>query len=122
MDEIQLGQAILNLVINTRDALSNGGMVTIKTGNLDLNGEEGLFGSFAIISVADTGTGMPEDVRLQAFEPFFTTKTGGTGTGLGLSQVYGFVQQSGGATHIDSRPGGGTTVSLYLPRSAENAG
>lgn len=122
VDKNQLEQVILNLVINARDALSSGGVVTIKTASVHLHGEEGLYGSFAKISVADTGTGMPEDVRLRAFEPFFTTKTGGTGTGLGLSQVYGFVQQSGGATHIDSRLGAGTTVILYLPRTAESAG
>jgi signal transduction histidine kinase len=122
VDKNQLEQVILNLVINARDALSSGGVVTIKTASVDLHGEEGLSGSFAKISVADTGTGMSEDVRLRAFEPFFTTKSGGTGTGLGLSQVYGFVQQSGGATHIDSRLGAGTTVILYLPRTAESAG
>jgi signal transduction histidine kinase len=121
VDKNQLEQVILNLVINARDALSSGGVVTIKTANLDLHGEEGLSGSFALISVADTGAGMSEGVRLQAFEPFFTTKTDGTGSGLGLSQVYGFVQQSGGATHIDSHLGTGTTVSIYLPKAAENA-
>ena len=122
VDKNQLEQAILNLVINARDSLSNGGVVTIKTASLNLRGEEGLFGGFAMISVADTGAGMTEDVRLRAFEPFFTTKTEGTGSGLGLSQVYGFVQQSGGASRIDSRLGAGTTVSLYLPRTAESAG
>ena len=121
VDKNQLEQVILNLVINARDALSSGGVVTVRTASPDLNGEEGLVGRFAMISVADTGAGMTEDVRLRAFEPFFTTKTGGTGSGLGLSQVYGFVQQSGGATHIDSRLGVGTTVSLYLPRAAQSA-
>jgi signal transduction histidine kinase len=121
VDKSQLEQVILNLVINARDALLNDGVVTIKTAICDLHGEEGLFGSFALITVADTGVGMSEGVRLRAFEPFFTTKEGDAGSGLGLSQVYGFAQQSGGATRLDSRLGAGTTVSIYLPRTGENA-
>ncbi len=122
VDKTQLEQVVLNLVVNARDALlSDGGVVTIKTASCDLHGGEGLFGSFVMIAVTDTGAGMSEDIRLRAFEPFFTTKTGGTGSGLGLSQVYGFMQQSGGATHIESHLGAGTTVSIYLPRSAVHA-
>ena len=119
VDVNQLEQAVLNLVINARDAMPDGGLVTIRTGAVDFSGNEfgaeGLVGRFALIAVSNTGTGMPEDVRLRAFDPFFTTKGVGEGSGLGLSQVYGLVQQSGGATRIDSEPGKGTTVSIYLP-------
>ncbi len=119
VDVNQLEQAVLNLVINARDAMPDGGLVTIRTGNVELSGNEagaeGLFGRFALVAVSDTGAGMPEDVRQRAFDPFFTTKGVGEGSGLGLSQVYGLVQQSGGATKIDSEPGKGTTVSIYLP-------
>ena len=105
VDVNQLEQAVLNLVINARDAMPDGGLVTIRTGNVDLSGNEvgaeGLVGRFALIAVSDTGTGMPEDVRLRAFDPFFTTKGVGEGSGLGLSQVYGLVQQSGGSTKIE---------------------
>jgi signal transduction histidine kinase/CheY-like chemotaxis protein len=120
VDTAQLELAILNLVINARDAMPNGGSVTLKTVNLDVDGPdtviEGLSGSLVMISVSDTGTGMPESVRLRAFDPFFTTKDIGSGSGMGLSQVYGLVKQSGGETRIDSDVGRGTTVSIYLPR------
>ncbi|HEX4172607.1 MAG TPA: ATP-binding protein [Acetobacteraceae bacterium] len=119
VDVNQLEQAILNLVINARDAMPGGGVVTITTREMDLSGDEAgteqLVGRFGLIAVSDTGVGMPEHVRLRAFDPFFTTKDVGEGSGLGLSQVYGLVQQSGGATRIDSEPGKGTTVSIYLP-------
>jgi signal transduction histidine kinase len=119
VDANQLEQAILNLVINARDAMPGGGVVTITTREVDLSGQEGgtehLVGHFVMIAVSDTGTGMPEHVRVRAFDPFFTTKDAGEGSGLGLSQVYGLVQQSGGTTRIDSDPGKGTTVSIYLP-------
>jgi signal transduction histidine kinase len=120
IDTAQLQRAILNLVINARDAMPNGGMVTLKTGNLDVHSPgtvtEGLVGSLVVISVSDTGAGMSERVRLQAFDPFFTTKDVGSGSGMGLSQVYGLVKQSGGETRIDSHVGRGTTVSIFLPR------
>ncbi len=106
-------------MINARDAMPAGGVVTITTREMDLSGDEAgteqLVGRFGLIAVSDTGIGMPEHVRLRAFDPFFTTKDVGEGSGLGLSQVYGLVQQSGGATMIDSEPGKGTTVSIYLP-------
>jgi signal transduction histidine kinase len=125
VDVNQLEQAVLNLVINARDAMPDGGLVTIRTANTRLSGDEagaeGLVGWFALIAVSDTGTGMPADVRLRAFDPFFTTKGTGEGSGLGLSQVYGLVQQSGGATKIDSEPGKGTTVSIYLPAGEREA-
>ena len=125
VDPTQLEHAILNLVINAQDAMPNGGWVTIKTAHLTLRGSEagteGLIGEFVLVSVSDTGTGMPESVRLRAFDPFFTTKEMGKGSGLGLSQVYGMVHQSGGATKIDSQPGMGTTVSIYLPQGSKEA-
>jgi signal transduction histidine kinase/CheY-like chemotaxis protein len=120
VDVNQLEQAILNLVINARDAMPAGGVVTIRTASVDLSGHEagteGLIGRFALISVADTGTGMPEHVRVRAFDPFFTTKGVGKGSGLGLSQVYGLVKQSGGETRIDTEPEKGTTIHMYLPQ------
>jgi signal transduction histidine kinase len=122
VDAAQLEHAILNLVINARDAMPQGGIVTIKTESVDLRGTEvgadGLSGKFVRIAVSDTGIGMAESVRAQAFDPFFTTKDIGEGSGLGLSQVYGLVQQSGGFTHIDSEVGYGTTVILYLPQGS----
>ena len=119
VDANQLENSILNLVINACDAMPNGGSVTIKAANVELNGNEpgaeGFAGAFVAISVADTGTGMTEQVRQRAFDPFFTTKEPGKGSGLGLSQVYGLVQQSGGTVCLVSRPGAGTTVSIFLP-------
>ncbi|MET0866472.1 MAG: ATP-binding protein [Pseudorhodoplanes sp.] len=122
-DPNQLESAILNLVINARDAMPNGGRLTIKTENVvsgpaDREHDNG-GGEFARVSVVDTGHGMPLDVVKRVFEPFFTTKPIGQGTGLGLSMVYGFAKQSGGYADIKSREGQGTTVSLFLPRSDE---
>lgn len=120
VDAVQLENAFLNLIINARDAMPDGGVVTIRTANVDLHGAEsgadGLVGKFVKITVSDTGTGMSENVRLHAFDPFFTTKDVGEGSGLGLSQVYGLVQQSGGVTKIESEVGQGTTVLMYLPQ------
>jgi len=120
VDVAQLDNAILNLIINARDAMPDGGVVTIRTANVDLRGTEsgtdGLVGRFVKITVSDTGIGMSENVRLHAFDPFFTTKDVGEGSGLGLSQVYGLVQQSGGVTKIESDVGQGTTVIMYLPQ------
>jgi PAS domain S-box-containing protein len=121
-DENQLESAILNLAINARDAMPQGGTLTIETSNEVLSDEyaarhEGLkAGDYAVVSVTDTGTGMPPDVLAKAFDPFFTTKPIGQGTGLGLSMIYGFTKQSGGHVRIDSEPGQGTTVRLYFPR------
>jgi PAS domain S-box-containing protein len=121
-DANQLEASILNLVINARDAVDHAGMVTITVENVtapldsrDLHVDLPA-GEYVAIRVADNGTGMSEEVRRRAFEPFFTTKGVGQGTGLGLSQVYGFVQQSGGGVAITSAPGVGTTVHLFLPR------
>jgi signal transduction histidine kinase len=122
-DGPQLEAAILNLAINARDAMAEGGKVTIETGNAFLDefyceSVEGVKpGQYVMISVTDTGSGMPQDVIDKAFDPFFTTKAAGAGTGLGLSQVYGFIKQSGGHVRIYSEIGEGTTVKIYLPRS-----
>jgi len=121
-DPNQLENVLLNLAINARDAMPGGGRLTIGTEDARLSaadaaGLEGAEpGDYVEISVADTGTGMDEATRERAFEPFFTTKPLGQGTGLGLSQLYGFVQQSGGFVRLDSAPGRGTAVRLYLPR------
>ena len=121
-DENQLESALLNLAVNARDAMPGGGTLTIRTANATLDESytrphEGLQpGDYTVISVSDTGVGMPPDVLARAFEPFFTTKPIGQGTGLGLSMIYGFAKQSGGHVRMHSQLGQGTEVSLYLPR------
>lgn len=120
-DPTQVEVLILNLAINARDAMPSGGRLTITTENVpkvpqrlasELGDRE-----YVAIAVADTGTGMSPEVKARAFEPFFTTKEQGRGTGLGLSQLYGFAKQSGGTVRIDSAEGEGTTVTVYLPRT-----
>ncbi len=123
VDPSLLETALLNLALNGRDAMPDGGVLEIETRNVVL--DEGATGcppgSYVRLSVRDTGFGMPPEVRDRAFEPFFTTKEIGKGTGLGLSMVYGFVRQSGGSAAIESAPGAGTTVALYLPKAEQNA-
>lgn len=110
--------AILNLAFNARDAMQNGGTLKISAHSIVLNGKpEGLKGEYVALTVADTGTGMSPEVMERVFEPFFTTKGFGEGTGLGLSQVFGFAKQLGGTVTVESQPGRGATFSLYLPAS-----
>jgi PAS domain S-box-containing protein len=122
IDPPLLETALLNLALNGRDAMPNGGVLKIETRNVIL--DEGavagcLPGSYVKVSVTDTGCGMPPEIRDRVFEPFFTTKEVGKGTGLGLSMVYGFVRQSGGHIAVESAPGAGTTVALYLPKATQ---
>ncbi len=127
IDASQFEAAVLNLVVNARDAMPLGGRVEIATSNVVVDAAEArrspdlTAGAYVLVSVTDTGTGMDPDVAAHAFEPFFTTKEVGKGTGLGLSQVYGFIKQSGGHVVIDSSPGVGTTFRLYLPRCERSA-
>jgi len=128
-DQAQLESALVNLCLNARDAMPQGGALTIETANVRLDESYALQesevrpGAYVMLAVTDTGTGMAPDVMLRAFEPFFSTKgtaaksMAGGGTGLGLSMVYGFMKQSGGHVKIYSEPGLGTTVKLYLPRA-----
>jgi len=121
VDPNQLENALLNLCINARDAMPNGGRLTIETSNVTLTAEAVWDwdlppGEYVRLSVTDTGTGMPPSVVKRAFDPFFTTKPLGVGTGLGLSMIYGFTRQSGGQVRIESEVGVGTRMQLYLPR------
>jgi PAS domain S-box-containing protein len=121
IDPSQLENAVLNLCINARDAMPDGGKITIETANRwfdqRMAKERGVEpGQYISLCVSDTGTGMAADVRAKAFDPFFTTKPIGVGTGLGLSMIYGFARQSGGAVSIYSEPGAGSMVCIYLPR------
>jgi two-component system NtrC family sensor kinase len=122
VDPGELELALINLAVNARDAMPNGGTLSISARPVILKGEaaqEELRGDFVAIRVADTGTGIPPEVLPHVFEPYFTTKAFGKGTGLGLSQVYGFAKQSGGTATVASAAGHGTVISLYLPRTDE---
>lgn len=126
LDVGQLENALLNLAINSRDAMPNGGVLTIETKNISFNAhdvstEPGLDpGDYVVLAVKDTGQGIQHDQIDRVVEPYFTTKAVGKGTGLGLSMVYGFVKQTGGHLKIDSEPGHGTTVKMYFPRFSGN--
>jgi CheY-like chemotaxis protein len=115
VDANQIELAILNLAINARDAMPEGGKLLIASRVEDDWGEDVKPGSYIVISVADTGTGIPPEILSKVFDPFFTTKSVGKGTGLGLSQVYGIARQSGGTTRIFSEIGKGTTIEIWLP-------
>ena len=124
VDRNQIENALLNLTVNARDAMPEGGRLTIRTGRRRGRGATAARPSaagrrYVLIEVADTGTGMPPEVAERVFEPFFTTKPVGRGTGLGLSQVYGFVKQSHGHLDLATRPGAGTTVRIVLPLATE---
>ena len=126
-DANQFESALLNLSLNSRDAMPDGGQLTIRTVNTHLEGpmqvHDGEIGTgdYVVVSVSDTGSGMPADVIAKAFEPFFTTKPIGQGTGLGLSMIYGFVKQAGGHVRIESEVARGTTVTMYLRRALAEA-
>ncbi len=125
VDPNQLENALLNLCINARDAMPNGGHLTIQTANRTLDGaaaQEVPPGDYVSLCVSDTGTGMTPEVIARAFDPFFTTKPVGKGTGLGLSMIYGFARQSGGQARITSELGRGSSICLYLPRHSGDAG
>ncbi|MGH6680014.1 MAG: ATP-binding protein [Bradyrhizobium sp.] len=120
VDPGQVELVVLNLVINARDAMPDGGTLTIETGNVTPNATNRPVdlpgGEYVVVSVTDTGTGMSDEVRAKAFEPFFTTKEEGKGSGLGLSMVLSVAQQSGGDVRIRSRAAEGTSIEVYLPR------
>jgi len=123
VDPAALEAAVLNVALNARDAMPQGGTLTIRTSRADVTGpqttdDDPKAGTYAVLALQDTGSGMPADVMARVFEPFFTTKSGSRGTGLGLSMVYGFAKQSGGTVTIASEVGRGTTVSIFLPHAA----
>jgi PAS domain S-box-containing protein len=123
-DPSEVENALLNLAVNARDAMPAGGKLTVSTENMTVGPaatSDGILpGDFVVLSVSDTGTGIPPEILPRVFDPFFTTKESGKGTGLGLPTIYGFVKQSGGHVRLESAVGAGTTVSIYLPRVAGN--
>jgi two-component system, cell cycle sensor histidine kinase and response regulator CckA len=126
-DPTQISQVIMNLAANARDAMPTGGCLTVRTANVQASGDgDGAGpdvppGRYALLAVEDTGMGMSEETREHIFEPFFTTKERGAGTGLGLSSVYGIMEQSGGHIRVETAPGRGTAFSMYFPASGAEA-
>ncbi|MGJ4951375.1 ATP-binding protein [Bradyrhizobium sp. HKCCYLS20291] len=121
VDPGELELVVLNLAVNARDAMPTGGTILVRGENLPNWQDDEVAGDYVRLSVVDTGVGMTEEIRARVFEPFFTTKDIGKGSGLGLAQVYGFVKQSRGSVSIESEPGRGTTIALFLPRSQQSA-
>jgi PAS domain S-box-containing protein len=127
-DPGQIGQVMMNLLTNARDAMPNGGRITVETANIEVDAQQGgpraevAPGAYVLLTIADTGEGMEEETRLRLFEPFFTTKEKGKGTGLGLAIVYGIVRQSRGWVCVHSSPGAGAAVEIFLPRIPDPAG
>jgi two-component system, cell cycle sensor histidine kinase and response regulator CckA len=127
VDPSQIHQIVLNLVVNARDAMPSGGMLTIRTANVEISEEQSWMrvgsqpGQYVLMAVSDNGIGMSPETMEHAFEPFFTTKERGKGTGIGLAMVYGIVQQNGGFVSLDSELGSGSTFKVYLPRMAGEA-
>jgi two-component system cell cycle sensor histidine kinase/response regulator CckA len=128
VERVQLEQVLLNLAANARDAMPTGGHVTISASIVNLDGQEvrsltsGDSGRYLAVSVRDTSVGVPEELRHRIFDPFFTTKAPDRGTGLGLAAVERFVRGAGGSITVQSEPGHGTVITLYLPKAEEDVG
>jgi signal transduction histidine kinase len=115
MDRTQLERVVLNLVMNARDAMPSGGSITIRVRETDVHASDGDSGAYVVLEIEDDGVGMDRETQSRIFEPFFTTKPVGQGTGIGLAVVYRVVERSGGFVHVDSEPGAGTRIRVYLP-------